>query len=179
MGGPSFVFNMGGGPGIRVHQFGGSRPQRRPQNSRQQSSSPSGYDAFSLLLPVFLLFVLPLLTSLFSGSSSASGPEVIFHRSPPNVMHRTTPRFHVDYYLDPNAVDGYSERKLRQVDQAAEVKYVNSLKHGCQMEHAERSRLLEEAHGWFSVDEMKVRRARSMPMTSCNQLNDMGISRQF
>ena len=32
-GGPQFVFNMGGGPGFRVHQFGGDRPRRRPREA--------------------------------------------------------------------------------------------------------------------------------------------------
>lgn len=90
-----------------------------------------------------------------------------------------TPRYQVNYYLNPAAVDGYSDRKLRQLDQAAEVKYINTLKYECQVEHSDRNRLLEEAHGWFSTDEAKLREARSMPMSSCNRLNAMGISRQY
>lgn len=179
MGGPGFVFNMGGGPGIRVHQFGGTGPRRRPRNAAgQDEAPPSGLAALTQLLPILLLFILPLLTSLFSGSSS-SGPEVQFHRSPPNTLHRTTPRFQVNYYLDPRAVDGYSERKLRQLDQTAEVKYINALRYECQIEHSERNRMLEDAHGWFSTDERKLREARSMPMRSCNRLNEMGVSRQY
>lgn len=179
MGGPGFVFNMGGGPGIRVHQFGGMGPRRRPRNATgQEETSPSGLTALTQLLPILLLFVLPLLTSLFSGSSS-SGPDILFQRSPPNTLHRTTPRLQVNYYLDPRAVDGYSDRKLRQLDQTAEVKYINTLKYECQVEHSERNRLLEEAQGWFSTDERKLREARAMPMRSCTRLNELGVSRQY
>ena len=179
MGGPGFVFNMGGGPGIRVHQFGGMGPRRRPRNATAQEEAPqSGLNALAQLLPILLLFILPLLTSLFSGSSS-SGPEVLFRSSPSNTLHRKTPRFQVNYYLDPRAVDGYSDRKLRQLDQAAEVKYVNTLKYECQVEHSERNRMLEEAQGWFSSDERKLREARAMPMRSCNRLDELGVSRQY
>jgi DnaJ homolog subfamily B member 12 len=178
MGGPGFVFNMGGGPGIRVHQFGGMGPRRRPRNATEQEEPASGKAALAQILPILLLFILPLLTSLFTGSSS-SAPEVLFHRSPPNTLQRTTPRFQVNYYVDPRAVDSYSERKLRQLDQTAEVKYVNTLKYECQVEHSERNRLLEEAQGWFSTDETKFREARAMPMRSCNRLNEMGVSRQY
>jgi DnaJ homolog subfamily B member 12 len=179
MGGPGFVFNMGGGPGIRVHQFGGVGPRRRPRNANDpETPAPSGLSALAQLLPILLLFVLPLLTSLFTGSSS-TGPEVLFQRSPPNTLHRVTPRFQVNYYLDPRAVDGYSERKLRQLDQTAEVKYVNTLKYECQVEHSERNRMLEEAHGWFSTDERKLREAREIPMRACNRLNDLGVTRSY
>jgi DnaJ homolog subfamily B member 12 len=179
MGGPGFVFNMGGGPGIRVHQFEGMGPRRRPRNAAGQEDPPaSGLAALAQLLPILLLFILPLLSSLFTGSVS-SEPEVRFHPSPPNTLHRTTPRFQVNYYLDPRAVDDYSDRKLRQLDQKAEVKYINTLKYECQVEHADRSRLLEEAQGWFSTDERKILEARAMPMKSCKLLNELGVSRQY
>jgi DnaJ homolog subfamily B member 12 len=180
MGGPGFVFNMGGGPGIRVHQFGGMGPRRRPRNATgPEEPPPSGLAALVQLLPILLLFILPLLTSLFTGSSSSSAPEVLFQSSPPNTLHRTTPRYQVNYYLDPNAVDGFSERKLRQLDQTAELKYINTLKYECQSEHVERNRMLEEAQGWFSTDEKKFREARALPMRSCNRLNDLGVHRQY
>lgn len=63
LGGPQFVFNMGGGPGFRVHQFGGPRPRRRPREaSAQAEAAPSGWATFQSLLPLILLFVLPLLS---------------------------------------------------------------------------------------------------------------------
>ncbi|KAI4844179.1 DUF1977-domain-containing protein, partial [Aureobasidium sp. EXF-8845] len=38
--GPGFVFNMGGGPGVRVHQFGGGAPRRRPQQAPRDPNAP-------------------------------------------------------------------------------------------------------------------------------------------
>jgi DnaJ homolog subfamily B member 12 len=179
MGGPGFVFNMGGGPGIRVHQFEAMGPRRRPRPAAgQEDTTPSGLAALAQLLPILLLFILPLLSSLFTGSVPTE-PEVRFQPSPPNTLHRTTPRFQVNYYLDPRAVEDYSDRKLRQLDQKAEVKYINTLKYECQVEHADRSRLLEEAQGWFSTDESKILEARAMPMKSCKLLNELGVSRQY
>jgi hypothetical protein len=91
--GQQFVFNMGGGPGFRVHQFGGQRPRRRPREANgQEEPAPSGWNSIQQLLPLILLVVIPLLSSLFSGSSStASGPTFRFDAAvPPHTMQRTT-----------------------------------------------------------------------------------------
>ena len=39
-GGPQFVLNLSGGPGFRVHQFGGTQPRRRPRESSGPSDQP-------------------------------------------------------------------------------------------------------------------------------------------
>ncbi|KAI5304069.1 hypothetical protein KEM55_000237, partial [Ascosphaera atra] len=67
--GPSFVFNLGGGPGVRVHQFGGNprMQQRRRQQTAgngQQQQANSLLSAFFQLLPLLLLFIFPLLNTL-------------------------------------------------------------------------------------------------------------------
>ncbi|KAL9631351.1 MAG: hypothetical protein Q9164_005943, partial [Protoblastenia rupestris] len=159
--GPQFVFNMGGGPGFRVHQFGGGRPRRRPREANGQNDDrpQTALGALSNLLPLLVLFILPLLSSLFS-SAIPSGPSIHFQPGPPNTMHRTSQRFKVDYYLNPTDVEEYSGRKMNDLDRKAENQYITNLQYECQIETRTRNRMVEDAQGWFFQDENKMREAR-------------------
>lgn len=176
--GPQFVFNMGGAPGFRVHQFGGGRPRRRPREANGNGEAPqSASSVLSNLLPLLILFVLPLLSSIFS-SSAPKGPSIRFDTpEPPYVMHRTTPRLHVDYFLNPVEVEDYSNRNFRDLDRKAENSYVTNLQYDCQLEMRTRNRMIENAQGWFFQDVDKMREARSYEMRSCRRLDEWGFSR--
>lgn len=177
--GPQFVFNLGGGPGFRVHQFGGGRPRRRPReaNGNGEQGTQSAMSVFSNLLPLLVLFVLPLLSSIFS-SSSPSGPSLRFDTpEPPYTMHRTTPRLRVDYYLNPAEVEDYSNRNFRDLDKKAENSYVTNLQFDCQLEMRTRNRMMDDAQGWFFQDVEKMREARNYEMRSCRRLEEWGYSR--
>lgn len=172
-GGPQFVFNMGGGPGFRVHQFGGPRPRRRPQPTTPEAE-PSVWEVLQRLLPLILLFVLPLLSSLFSGPPAPSGPTYRFD-SPvsPHTLHRTTPKLNVNYFVNPLDVEDYSTRKLRQLDQRVEVEYVTKLRFECESEAQARERMIQDAQGWFFPDVEKMKQARAMEMKSCRRLDSL------
>ncbi|PLB34445.1 J domain-containing protein [Aspergillus candidus] len=171
-GGPQFVFNMGGGPGFRVHQFGGPRPRRRPREANAQSEpAPSPWAIIQQLLPLILLFVLPLLSSLFTGSSTPAGPSYRFDPVPPHTQHRTTPRLNLHYYVNPTDVDDYSNRKFRQLDQRVEVDYVSKLRYECESEVLARDRMIQDAQGWFFPDVEKMKEARSLELKSCRRLD--------
>lgn len=177
--GPQFVFNMGGGPGFRVHQFGGQRARRRPRDANGQSEAPqSGLSALTSLLPLILLFVFPLISSLFSGSSTPSGPSVRFDSPvPPHTLHRVTPKLKVDYYVNPREVEDFSSRKFYQLDQRAEVDYVSKVRYECELEVNERDRQIQDAQGWFFPDVEKMKAARAMPLDSCRRLDTLGVGR--
>ncbi|PYH73873.1 J domain-containing protein [Aspergillus vadensis CBS 113365] len=174
-GGPQFVFNMGGGPGIRVHQFGGGRPRRRPREANARTEpTPSLWATFQQLLPLILLFVLPWISSKFSGSSTPAGPSYRFDAAvPPHTMHRTTPKLNVDYYVNPGDVEDYSTRKFRQLDQRVEVDYVTKLRYECEAEQHRRDRMLQDAQGWFFPDVDKIKEARAMELKSCRRLDSL------
>ncbi|KAI4117571.1 MAG: hypothetical protein LQ345_002225 [Seirophora villosa] len=177
--GPQFVFNLGGGPGFRVHQFGGGRPRRRPQeaNGSSERAPQSAMSVLSNLLPLLILFVLPLLSSIFS-SSSPSGPSIRFDTpEPPYTMHRTTPRLRVDYFLNPVEVEEYSNRNFRDLDRKAESSYVTNLQYDCQLEMRTRNRMMDDAQGWFFQDVEKMREARSYELRSCRRLDEWGLAR--
>lgn len=178
--GPQFVFNMGGGPGIRVHQFGGARPRRRPRDPSAPADPPQSLrSTIAGLLPLLILFIFPLLTSLFSGSSDTpKGPSIRFDTpEAPHTMHRMTGRYKVDYYLNPAEVSDFTLRQFNNLDKNAEVSFVQQLRVGCAEEMQLRNRLMDDAQGWFFQDVDKMQRARTMDMKSCNRLQSMGLSR--
>jgi DnaJ homolog subfamily B member 12 len=178
--GPQFVFNLGGGPGFRVHQFGGGAPRRRPRQATGDGEGPAPSLASSLsnLLPLLLLVILPLLSSLFSSDAASSGPQYRFDSpSHPYTMHRVTPRFKVDYYVNPSDVAEWNNRKLSQLDQRAEVDYVGKLRVECDIETDRRQRMMQDAQGWFFQDTEKMDSARRMPLRSCRKLDEMRVGR--
>lgn len=173
--GPQFVFNMGGGPGIRVHQFGGPRVRRRTQQQTSQAEAQTPGFSISQFLPLLFLFILPLLSSLFS-ASTPSGPSVRFDTpSPPFTEQRTTPKLGLNYFLNPKEVEDYSPRKLRQLDQKIEVDYVSNLRYECQTEIQARERKIQDAQGWFFRDVDKMKEARAMELGSCKKLESLNL----
>lgn len=174
-------FDINGGPGFRVHTFGGNRPRRRPHEANRDGDAPTPTISSSLsgLLPLILLVLLPLLSTLFSSSmQNPPGPILRFDSpSPPYTMHRTTPRLKVDYYLNPEEVSDWSLRKLSQLDVRAELNYVNKLQAECENEIDQRGRLMQDAQGWFFQDTEKMDQARSMELRSCRRLDDLRIGR--
>lgn len=167
---------MGGGPGFRVHQFGGPMPRRRPRTTTAGQSEPAadGWAFVRQLLPLVLLFILPLLSSLFSGSSTPSGPSYRFDAAVhPHTMGRTTPKLNINYFVNPLDVEDYSARKFRQLDQRVEVDYVTSLRYECETEVNARERKIQEAQGWFFPDIEKMKEARAMELKSCRRLDSL------
>jgi len=177
-GGPQFVFNMGGGPGFTVHRMGGTTPRRRPREANGETA-PTGFSALTQLLPLLLLFILPLLSSFFTGSGD-SGPSVRFDSPvPPHTIHRVTPRYKVDYFVNPAEIDGWKPRQLSSLDQRAEVDYVTNLKYQCETEVHRKRQEINEATGFFYTDEERLKRARTMPMPGCRRLDELKITRQY
>ncbi|KAI1132628.1 DUF1977-domain-containing protein [Nemania abortiva] len=181
-GGPQFVFNVGGNRGFRVHQFGGAGPRRRPradgQPGQQQQASP--WDTLVSLLPILILFVFPLLTSLFSGfgESQPSVPTMVFDTpQPPQTYHRTTPRLNVNYFVNPNDIAGWQDHRLRQLDKEAELGFVRVLRRRCDAEMSTKQELFDRAQGWFFPDPDKMKVARDYETPSCKRLDLIGVSR--
>lgn len=171
------MFNMGGGgPGIRMHQFGGGVPRRRPRPAAGAQSEPplDGWGLVRQLLPLLLLFVLPLLSSLFSGPSAPAGPTYRFDSpAPPHTMGRTTPKLDIRYYVNPVDVEDFSARKFRQLDQRVELDYVTLLRYECEGEVNARERKIQEAQGWFFPDIEKMKEARAIELTNCRRLDSL------
>lgn len=180
--GPQFVFNMGGGPGFRVHQFGGARPRRRPQDPRQagQEERGGGISTLISLLPVLLFFIFPLLSSLFSGESRSSLPTMRFNKpDPPTIFteQRATFSHKTPYWVNPRDLESYTDVKRVELDKTADQIWIQNLRNQCHNEMQFKNRLVDEATGFFFQDAEKIKTARSLPMTSCKQLDKLGIRR--
>ncbi|KAL5594086.1 hypothetical protein BROUX41_001134 [Berkeleyomyces rouxiae] len=196
--GPQFMFNFGGGPGFRVHQFGGGRPQRRPgtqaggggpgpagggAGARRAQPPASMLQTLLGFLPIFFFFIMPLLSNLLSGLTGSSSappatPRMVFDApAPPLTLQRELPRFGVAYFVDPAAVATYSPTKLRELDRAAEGTFVRVLRAECSSEAARREQLVYEAQGWFFDDKEKMEAARHYHMPSCRRMQALGLSR--
>merc|ERR1712000_710667 len=136
-------FFGGGGPGIRVHQFGGARPRRRPRDPNAPEPPPASLQQTLMgLLPLLFILILPLLSSLFSGTTAA-GPSMRFDSAvPPHTMHRHTRKWKVDYYLNPTEVENYTPSQFSKLDQSAEINFVQRLNVDCQQEEAARQDLV-------------------------------------
>ncbi|KAI9688555.1 MAG: hypothetical protein M1822_001504 [Bathelium mastoideum] len=181
--GPGFIFNLNGqnfgGPGVRVHQFGGGRPRRRPHahdsNTSESSSPPNPLQTLASLLPLLLLFLLPLLSSLFSSfsSSTPTGPAISFASAPPHTLARTSGNLQIPYFVNPAEVSEYSSAQWRRLDRAAETHYLGGLRQECEAETQARQRLEQEAQGFFWQDTEKMERARRMEMRSCRRLREL------
>src|SRR5690606_1447487 len=142
-----FVFNFGGGPGIRVHQFGGPRPRRRPREGNDEQDGGSPLSTIIGLLPILFFFVIPLLTSLFSGGATTqpSGPRMVYDQPmPPYTEKRQTPNFKVSYFVNPAEVASYSNTKLAQLDKTAESNLLRVLRSECDLEMRTKQRMIDE-----------------------------------
>jgi DnaJ family protein B protein 12 len=180
--GPQFVFNMGGGPGVRVHQFGGARPRRRPRDPNAPPEPPASLQSTLMgLLPLLFILVLPILSSIFSGESSQPAvPTMRFDGAvPPHTLHRHTPRMKVDYYINPTEVDGYTPHQYAKLDQKAEIQFIQRLNLDCQGEQNAQQEMMNQAQGWFYQDGEKMKQARNMEMKACRRLDAMGVGRSY
>lgn len=168
-GGNGFVFNMGGGPGVRVHQMGGGAPRRRPHNhANQPPASPMA--ALQSLLPLLLLFIIPLLSSLFSGAEPTY-PSVVYDKaSPPHTLHHSSGKLKVDYFVNPQDTITFTPRNWRDLDSYVEQNYVQRLATRCQWEKSQKRQAYQEAQGFWSRDPVKYQLAQELTTPACDKL---------
>ena len=181
MGGQQFVFNLGGGPGFRVHQFGGPGPRRRPRdaNNRQPENAGSLSSLLLNLLPLLILFILPMLSSLLT-SSPPPGPQIYDTATPPHTMERVSrPRKLYTYYVNPDEVPDYKNKDWHNLDKKVEAQYIHSLQIECQREQSIQNRMMQDAQGFFFQDADKMAQARRLEKKSCNTLRRHGINIEY
>lgn len=184
-GGPFGEFISFGGPGFRVQHFGGPRTRRRADGEQEQASLST---TLIQLLPLFLLFIFPIVSSFLGslGSDSASQfPDVRFEEIHPFTHQRFTPRHHVPYWVSPREMKQFGmsgsgssvERKLKEMDRRVESTYVSALQGVCRREMGDQQREIEAAMGWFWADSDKAKEARSKRLPACERLRELGEGR--
>ncbi|BFZ56148.1 Chaperone protein dnaJ [Savitreella phatthalungensis] len=168
-----------GGPGIRVHHFGGGG------FSGQTGAANAGgarNQSWIQLLPLIVILGFSVLSSLFSslfgGGDSAgffnNAPGYAFSEQVPYTSIRHTPAHNIPFYVDPAQVAPLSAAKLAQLDKRAETTYIRSLRESCEWEHQDRERRMNDAYGFFSVDKKALNEARNMKLKNCDELRRYG-----
>lgn len=200
-GNPFGEFVSFGGPGIRMQHFGGPGVRRRrpatnagggaTAEAADQPQEASLRSTFIQLLPLIILFIFPILSSLFSELGSGTGksqfPDVRFEKIHPFTHQRFTPRHHVPYWVSPKELKQFGmsasdkgssvDRKLREMDRRAETRYVSALQGECRVEMGEQQREIEDAMGWFWADGERARKARERRLPACERLRELGEGR--
>lgn len=173
-----FQFGPGGMPGMNARRAaagaGAGADGRVPPAANDLTSN------LIRLLPLLLLFVTPLLSSLFdtlSGNSSTQIPRFEFTPSPPYTEMRTTTKYNVPYYITPKDAQRLTSKTLRNMDSRAEVTYIHSLTNHCDREYEIKQQKIMDAHGWFSTDEEALREAEEMVLPHCERLKQLGLRR--
>ncbi len=119
--------------------------------------------------------MLPLLSSLFS-SGQTSHPSVFFETPrPPQTQERVSTRIKLHYFVDPRDVHEYSSKKWKALDEHAEQQYIHSLNVYCQNERVKQRQAMNDAVGWFGVDQVKLDAARKMDLKNCKKLKKLGL----
>jgi DnaJ family protein B protein 12 len=159
--------------------MGGGAPRRRPHNHATNQPPASPLAALQSLLPLLLLFIIPLLSSLFSGAATTY-PSVRFDNPlPPKTQHHTSYNLKVDYYVNPKDVADYSKGDWKSLDKHVEVTYKENLISQCNYEIEQKQRARNDARGFFSRDEVKWQYAQQLPMPACKKLESWGYRIQY
>ncbi|KAK4667106.1 Chaperone protein dnaJ [Podospora pseudopauciseta] len=179
MDGGQFFFNLGGmgGPGIRVHQFGGGRPRARPRNPGQEEPPASMLGTILGLLPIIILFIFPIISSIFSGLTTITTPatpSMVFDQPYASyTVERMMPNYKTKYYLNKADIKSYTPAKFNWLDRQAEVVFVQQLRIECEKEMQRKQELKDQATGWFSYNKDKMELANNFPMPQCRRLNSL------
>lgn len=186
-GGSPFQAQFGNfGPGVRIHTFGGGNPfQQQFRQARQAHGAdepPETLSSLLRLLPLLLLFVAPLLSSFFNGSSGNYGMNPTahfeFNKVEPYTASRVTPHHNINYFVNPVDVKDYTPRKFSQLDKRAEVSYIKMLRVLCSREYDYKQQKIIDSQGWFTVDQEAYEKAINLKLQHCDKLNDLGVSFQ-
>lgn len=177
-------FTTFGGPGIRVHQFGTQRRRRPAQatapGTQEEQTQTSMSRIFIQLLPLIIFFILPILGSLFTGDSGTPrGPGFKLDRTPPFTMQRETPNYKIPFWVNPSEVKDLKKSEIATLDRRAEAHIISVLSYQCTNEQEKQQNEANEAQGWFFVDQVRMNKAKMMPLPSCKRLNELRTRRAY
>lgn len=179
-GGPQ-TFSFGNN-GFTFSSFGGGqdffssareqqRRQQRRRHEEQQRKQPSAWDTFLQILPLVVILLGMLLTTLFQDDT----PDFSFRKTSRFNLERHTPKHKIPFYVKPGFTDGLNAKKLKNFDNKVEALYVRDTQNNCAREQIRRNDMMDDAQGWFFTDIRKLEKAQNMPMPSCKRLEELGL----
>lgn len=180
-GGQPQTFSFGGTNGFSFQSFGGGDPsaQRRAQ-ARQQTrrpaaqGDPSTSESIKQLAPILLMLFFVIISALFSDSDSV--PNYSFQKSRSFPIAKKTSNYKIPFFVEKSFLENeLTANQLKKFSNKVENTYVEDKRTRCSRERSMRNQLLDEAQGWFSIDQEKVRRAEKLPMPNCQALRDLNL----
>ncbi|CAI5760305.1 unnamed protein product [Candida verbasci] len=190
--GPTFTF---GNNGFTFQSFGGGqdpfmrqRRTARSRNARNQSShshsssssttqntpEPNIFETLKGLVPILLLLIVPILSAIFGDSP----PDYSFVKTRDYNIKRTTPNYKIPFYVNDSFNKKYSNKSIKQLrnyDSKVENLYIQDKRTRCQREQLHKDQLIEDAHGWFTIDYDKLKQAEQLPMPNCDVLQSLNL----
>lgn len=85
-------------------------------------------------------------------------------------VQRTTPDYGIKYFVRERDISGYTDAQKLNLDKVAQNIRLEDLNIGCERERRQQQRMREDAMGWFSQDEEKMKQASDMVMENCGKL---------
>lgn len=166
-----FTFQSFGGPG--GPGFGSARPRQRQRTSTQPEDT-SIYTTLKQLLPIILFVLISVIPSFFSESSI---PDYSFNKTTKFNSERSTPNLKIPFFVNEKFMNkkNYSNQQLRNFDSKVENLFIQDKRAKCSKEQVIKNELIDEAHGWFSTDQEKLKRAQNYPMPNCQVLRHYNL----
>ncbi|KAJ3011924.1 hypothetical protein HKX48_006570 [Thoreauomyces humboldtii] len=134
---------------------------------------------FIHLLPLLALFLLPLLSGLFSSATDSRDPQptFAFSRSQSHAMDRRTAQRSVPYFVDGKAwarwkAPATNPDDVRKYEAQVEHEWHRNLQHLCAQEQERRQKKIADATGWLKSDSDRLKKAQNMPMHNCDRLRN-------
>lgn len=180
-GGNGFTFQSFGGPGAGgFNSFPRQRQRQRQSRTSTSGGSGSDYEDTNLfttlkqLLPIIIFVLISVIPSLFSESSV---PDYSFKQTSKFNSERVTPNFKIPFYVNDQFMNKkkFSDKQLHNFDAKVENLYIQDKRTKCSREQMMKNDLYEEAYGWFSTDQAKLKRAQNYPMPNCQVLRHYNL----
>lgn len=172
-----FSFQSFGGPGGGFNAFPNQRQRQQPRNRQQQQQNNQQGDLFTnikQLLPILIFLLISIIPSYFSESNI---PDYSFLPSSKFNVERQTPNFKIPFYVDGKYMSkkNYKPDQLKNFDSKIENIFIQDKRSKCSKEQIIKNELFEEAHGWFSTDKEKLKRAENYAMPNCQVLRHYNL----
>jgi len=164
------LFNMffgGGMPGGNVYVHRRNHRAHHGHHHQQSHQQPqeSTYTLFVQLMPILLLIVLSLFSSLFVQDSPYS-----LQQSDKYSNRRVTQRLGTVYYVKPDFLKDY-KGSLRQVERNVEEDWISNLRATCLKERTMKENMLWRARQYNDANMFE--RAKNHKTPSCDKLNNI------
>lgn len=165
------TFFFGGGPGIRVHQFGG-----RPRNfaRRQQAQDMPPKSIFYQLLPLIVVILFAFLSNFSWSDSTSVNTRYSFQQNYKYTVPRTTAKHNIPYYMSQKDLDKLSSRDIRRLNEKVEHTYTQNVHNACLREQQIKEDEIRRAQGWFFPDKEALKKAKELRLPNCDELNRLG-----